>query len=220
MTPLQEKQIDNLIDKLNCQFDYELVPINLEKFSREKQCYSNVEEKVKRDGGMIHYGWSVHFTDNIIIEAERHAVWENDNEDLICITPHPSNLSHVIFLSDNKSVDENEQIDNVRMNITNNSLVNDWIHLSETIGDIYNRFTTRLNDDQVNMEVPVHKVLTKIDGYRGLVMGLIKSKKGEKSKCFCEKGVYHEKKYIHCHRKILFNEIPELLQEIASFERH
>lgn len=219
MTPLQEKQIDKLIDKLDLEYEYELIPISLETFSREKQCYSNVEEKVRKDGGRIHYGWSVHFTDRIIIEAERHAVWENDNQDLICITPHPSKQKEVIFLSDNRYVDKSEQVDNVRMNTTNNSLVDDWVYLSDTIGYIYNRFTVRLNDDQVNIDTPVHDVLNTIEEYRGLVMGLIKSKKREKSKCFCEKGVHHKKKYIHCHRKLIRTEILTLLEEIADFEK-
>lgn len=219
MTRLQIQQIDKLIDKLQVEFEHEMVPVQVESYSREKQCYSNVEEKVKRDGGRIHYGWSVHFTSGIIIEAERHAVWENDDEELICVTPHPSNHNEVIFISDDVPVDPDLQIDNVRMNITNNPLVDDWIYLCDTIGQIYYKFTDRKSDEEVIMAEPVSKVLSTIEQYRGLVMGLIELGRRERSNCYCEEGFYHKKKYLHCHSKIFRKEIPELIDSISKFEK-
>lgn len=113
---------------MEMEYDYEIIPVAVEDYSEALQCFPNVEEKVKRDGGKIHYGWSVHFNKNLIIEAERHAVWEDENGDLICITPNPFGLDEVIFLSDDIPVADNLLIDIVRMNITNNPLVNDWIY--------------------------------------------------------------------------------------------
>jgi len=137
MTKLQEIQIDKLGDKLKVNYEYETVPIQTESYSRKMQCYSNVREKIEKYGGSIHYGWSVHVTEGIIIEAERHAVWENEERNLICVTPHPSGQSELIFFSDNTPVDPQLQVDNVRMNITGNKIVNDWIYLSNNVGHIY-----------------------------------------------------------------------------------
>lgn len=217
MTNLQENQIHNLRNKMQLEYDYEIVPVQLESFSIAKQCYSNVEKKIKHDGGKIHYGWSVHFTDGIIVEAERHAVWENEEEDLICVTPHPSGFDEVIFLSDNTIVDPKLQIDNVRMNITNNPLVNDWIYLSDIIGVLFYKYTDRLDDERVNVETPVLTVINQIEEWRGLVMGLIKLGKKERSNCFCEKGAYENRKYLGCHSKIFRKEIPVLLESLETF---
>jgi len=219
ITKLQEQLIDKLRVKMNLDFDFEIVPVQTESFSVEKQCYSNVAEKVKRDGGQIHYGWSIHFTDGIIVEAERHAVWENDEEDLLCITQNPSKHTKIIFFSDNTPVDPKLQIDNVRMNITNNILVSDWIYLCDTIGLIFYKYTDRINDFEVNVEKPVHQLITEIEQWRGYVMGLIQKGKKENSKCFCEDGYYSGKKYLQCHGKSFRKLIPVLLKSIEKFAK-
>jgi hypothetical protein len=219
MTPLQETQINVLRKKMELEYDFEIVPVNLESFSLEKQCYSNVKEKVRHDGGKIHYGWSIHFTENIIVEAERHAVWENDDEDLICVTPHPSNFNNVIFLSDNSYVEPSLQIDNVRMNITNNPLVEDWIYLADTVGQLFFKYTDRIDDAQVNVKTPVLKVINQVEEWRGLIMGLIKLGKKERSNCFCEKGFHNERKYLSCHSKIFRKDVPLLLENIKKFKK-
>ncbi|MDR5591128.1 hypothetical protein [Christiangramia sp. SM2212] len=219
MTKLQEIQIDKLGDKLKVNYEYETVPIQMESYSRKMQCYSNVRAKIEKDGGAIHYGWSVHFTEGIIIEAERHAVWENEEEDLLCVTPHPSGQSELIFFSDNTPVDPQIQIDNVRMNITGNKIVNDWIYLSNSVGHIYFKYTDRINDDRVNMEKPVLNVINQIEKYRDLVMGLIKQNKGDRVNCYCPKGHHEKRKYLNCHSKFFKNEIPRLLTEIESYSK-
>jgi hypothetical protein len=219
MKPIQEKQINALADKMHIEYEFEIIPVQLEIFSKERQCYSNVKEKIKRDGGKIHYGWSVHFTEDIIVEAERHAVWENDDEDLICITPHPDNFKEVIFLSDNKPVDPKLQIDNIRMNITNDPLVDDWIYLADAVGQIYYSYTNRIDDERILIDTPVANVISQIEEQRELVMELIRRGKKERSKCYCTKGVYEKRNYLTCHSKILKKEIPILIEGLMEYKQ-
>lgn len=219
MTPFQKKQIEEQGNKMNLEYEFEIVPVVVELYSRNKQCYSNVGEKVKRDGGKIHYGWSVHFNKGVIIEAERHAVWENENEDLICITPNPSDYNEVVFISDNIPVDPYLQIDNVRMNITNNPLVEDWVYLADTVGHLFFKYTTRKNDEQVIIETPVLKLINQIEEWKGLLMGLIELGKKERIICFCENGFYKQRKYLNCHSKFFRKEIPELIKRVKQFEK-
>jgi len=149
LTPLQEAQIRKIGDKLNAAYDYEIIPVQVMEESREKQCYANVDEKIRLSGGTVHYGWSVHFNDGYLIEAERHAIWENKQGELLCVTPHPQNYDTVIFISDNTPVDPQTDVDNVRMNITANPLVDDWIMIRNTLGDFYNRFSSSEQDARV-----------------------------------------------------------------------
>ena len=41
------KNIEKLLKKLNAEYEPEIVPVKIEKFSKLHQCYSNVEQKVK-----------------------------------------------------------------------------------------------------------------------------------------------------------------------------
>ena len=212
MTLYQESLIDKLTDKMQLDMQPEIVPVKTESFSRPLQCYSNVAEKIKIDGGKIHYGWSVHITD-ILCEAERHAVWENNDEELLCVTPNPSDKNEIIFLSDDRFVDPNEQIDNVRTNITNNPLVNDFIFICEAIGDLWNRFTSRKDDEQVIASTPVIETIDKYEQYKGLIYGLIVKGRKERSECFCGSG----KKYLVCHSKTLKTIIPKEVKGLEEF---
>jgi len=126
ITPLQEGHIGKIEKKLNAEFDYEIIPIQiLEGVSKERQCYANVAEKIKLDNGIIHYGRSLHFNQDHIIEAERHAVWENEEGALIYVKSHPAGFDTVLFISDNTAVDPHWDVNNVRLNITANPLVDD-----------------------------------------------------------------------------------------------
>lgn len=198
MTPLQERQVDVLLKKMDIDMESEIVPVQVESYSRPLQCYSNVAEKIKYDGGKIHYGWSVHIT-RILCEAERHAVWENDNEDLLCVTPHPYDKSEIIFIPDNTPVDPLDQIDNIRTNITSNPIVNDFIYVCETIGDLYRRFTKRKNDEQVTVESDVLEVIKKLEYLKNVIYTLVQNKMKENTVCFCASG----KKYLQCHSSII-----------------
>jgi hypothetical protein len=211
MTKLQETLIDRLTDKMKLDMSPKIVKVTLESYSRPLQCYSNVAEKVLRNGGKIHYGWSVHFSENLC-EAERHSVWENDNDELLCVTQNPNNKNEIIFLSDNRPVNSSEQIDNIRTNITNNILVNDFIFMCDNIGDLWNRFTIRMNNDAVNAPQPVMLLIEKFEEYKGLIYGLIKTGRKERSECFCGSN----KKFIHCHSKIIKKTIPAAIFELEK----
>lgn len=219
LTKLQEQQIDNLRKKLNLEFEFEVIPVLVEPYSRPLQCYSNVETKVSNDGGKIHYGWSVHFTENIIVEAERHAVWEDENEDLICVTPNPNNNSEVIFLSDDTFVDPSLQIDNVRLNITNNPIVNDWVFVADSIGEIWFHFTDRLDDEQVSAVPEVLDLIQRLEFTKGDIYELIKQGRRERTLCFCSQGKNNNRKYLDCHSKTLRNVISNNISEIEQFRK-
>lgn len=211
ITPQQETLINKLTAKMGLDMAPEEVPVQIAPYSRVHQCYSNVEEKVNCDGGRIHYGWVIHIT-NTLCEAERHAVWEDDTEDLYCITPNTDSKDAIIFLSDNRPVDPLDQIDNIRINKTNDPVVDDFIYVCEVVGELWYRFTTRLNDEEVSSPEVVREVIEKYDQFKGLIYGLIKHGRKERSVCFCGS----EKKFIHCHSKMLRREVPLELEALET----
>lgn len=212
LTPLEKRQIEKIGIKLNAEFAYEIIPVQiLEGISREQQCYANVAEKIKLDNGTIHYGWSVHFNQGLIIEAERHAVWEDENGDLVCVTPHPAGYDTVIFISDNTQVDPNWDTDNVRLNITANPLVNDWITALNAIGEFNRRFSTRIDDDMLAVAAGTEQAENALHQEAAFIYGLILGKRAERSDCFCGSS----RKYMQCHHKNLSKRIEEIMAGIA-----
>lgn len=95
--------------------------------SEVNECFPNVEEKVKVDGGKIKYGWQVWKTRNYLIEAEFHAVWESDNGECIDITPKENLEDKILFLTEDEIVYKGVQIDNIRESLVKDVLVDELI---------------------------------------------------------------------------------------------
>jgi hypothetical protein len=122
--------LDKLLSKMGCEFEPEDVPVRAENYATLLNCYPNVNEKVKRDSGKAHYGWLIHKT-KYLYEAERHAVWENEEGELVDVTPYEPAEVEIKFVSDNNWVYSGKRVDNIRVNRTTNLLVDDFILLAE-----------------------------------------------------------------------------------------
>ena len=150
--PTIEDWINRLLDKLNVEYEAETIPVIVEEFSEPQQCFGNVAKKVGKDGGRAHAGWLIHYEGNFIIEAERHVVWENESTELIDVTPQEANTTSVLFVSDDvDDVKLCRDVDNVRINKTNNSLVDDFIKVCETLTAI-TCLGERIDDYQVAID--------------------------------------------------------------------
>ncbi|MDF7815168.1 hypothetical protein [Hymenobacter sp. YC55] len=124
--------LEKLLSKVGSEFDPEPVPVHAEAYATPLNCFPNVDEKVRRAGGKPHYGWLIHKT-RLLYEAERHAVWENEDGELVDVTPYEPVVDEILFVSDNNWAYVGKSIDNIRVNRTKNPLVDDFILLSETV---------------------------------------------------------------------------------------
>lgn len=199
--------VEKVLDKINAEFDPEFVPIIPELYAQPQNCFGNVVEKVKRDGGKAHYGWAI-FQSSIICEAERHAVWENDDEELIDITPREFGFDKILFVSDNNLVYTGQLIDNARINITKNKLVDDYIALCETLEYLYT-YGTRLNDDMLNVPEPALTLTVQYENLKGMFQAYIYQGGTSETLCMCNSGAIYKK----CHgRSIRVNFQSDLLK--------
>lgn len=131
--PANTNDIIRLLNKLGVKEDPVIVPVQPEIYAQLHECYFNVMEKVRRDGGHLHCGWHISPYGRFIVEAERHAVWEDDKGNLIDISPSEIHEEKILFVSDKTDdIDLCMKTDNVRLNITNNKVVDDFISLCET----------------------------------------------------------------------------------------
>lgn len=192
-----DKFVEKLLAKIGSEYEPEQVPVIIEPYAKLHNCYPSVDEKVKRDGGKVHYGWTIYQSD-LLCEAERHAVWENEDGDLVDITPREIDLKQIMFVSDNDFVYTGQLVDNIRVNLTDNPIVDDFITVCENLEKLYT-FGQRIDDEQLNMPPPVAKLIYEYENLKGAYLTYIHSGGRPNSKCICG-GL---KNYKNCHGQTL-----------------
>ena len=205
--------INKVVEKINSGKEAIIVPVVVEAYSIVADCFYNVEEKVKRDGGSVLYGWSVLFS-SYLCEAERHAIWKSSSGELIDITQHTGGMQYSCFVEEDLDY-QGQLIDNVRVNITENKIVDDWIMICETKSKIESYATQTRVDNKIQVEYsnPIHIGLIK--KYEHLINVLnyyLNNNATENSICCCKSG----KIYKDCHSTILHTDSQKDLTQLKS----
>jgi hypothetical protein len=144
-------------------------------------------------------GWQI-WKHNTLIEAEAHAVWEDLDGILQDISPKQFNLKFdtILFVEDSSLEYQGRRIDNIRLNIASNKVVDDIIKLNKLLFDLknkgerykYDRPSDIMNESEINeLTQVVQKIMT--------LQKFINSGNSEKSKCYCGGS----KSYKNCHGK-------------------
>lgn len=210
ISPKEENQfVKKLLDKINSEFEPEQVSVKIEEYSERLNCFKNVDRKVELDGGKVHYGWVIYHT-NILSEAERHAVWENENEELIDITPREIDFNQIMFVSDNNFEYHGQIIDNYRVNITKNKVVDHFIKVCETLSKFYS-LGTRKDDWELEIEPHVGKIIYEYEDLKSQMELYIIKGGNLRTKCIC----CGNKNYKNCHGKTLIERINNDIKEIV-----
>lgn len=204
------KQVKNLMDKLNAEFEPEFVPVIIEPYAKMQQCFGNVEAKIKRDGGSSHYGWAVWQSD-IICEGERHAVWKSPEGNLVDITPRDTAIDKIFFISDNNLIYKGQLIDNVRINISSNKIVDDYILVIESI-EILFTYGKRANENEINLPVQIRTLQCRLEEVAYILLEYILFGGTPQTQCFCEEKLSYE----DCHGNTLKQDVQFNLQKIDS----
>lgn len=207
---IDDKYVQKILNKIDSKYDPEKVPVIVEQYAKIHNCYINVAEKIKKDGGKVHYGWSIYKTD-ILCEAERHAVWENDNEELVDITPKEVDLDEILFVSDDDFIYHGQLVDNIRVNITNNPVVDDFIILCENL-EIFYTYGKRIDDDRIELPEQVTPKVSLYESLKSHLLSFIYSGGLPRSKCFCGGA----KNYKNCHGATLKKDITEDVKKIKK----
>ncbi|MGQ7947600.1 hypothetical protein [Flavobacterium sp. WC2509] len=185
--------------------DYEPIEIICEIDNDQKtlDCFNIVRKKVENFGGKMILGWQIWQT-NILMEAEAHAVWEDLEGELHDISPKSRNLpvKRIVFIEDSKMKYEGKQIQSIRVNITNNSVIDDYIKVSKLFFHLQNKgeranyydLSEILNDNEI-------KEIGKAHNWKVQLQKFYEAGNNEKSLCFCGSL----KNYKNCHRKELEN---------------
>lgn len=160
-----------------------------EKFAIINECFKNVENIVNSRGGERINGWAIWKMANILIEAEAHSVWKNEKGDLIDITPHVNGEKRILFLPDDKMEYKGENIDNVRMALTESVLVKEYIELNNEYFKILQQY--KPHEIISSKKLPsrfldIHKRLIELNMQ-------FHTKVGKNDKCPCGSGMKYKK---------------------------
>lgn len=169
-----------------------------ESYAEINECIPAVNQKIEKDGGSVQLGWQIWQTPNIMIEAEFHAVWKSPDGTFKDITPKSENIRRILFIPDSKAKYNGALRNNIRLNISGNKLVDDFIRICNAIYKLTNK-GERAYKNKIrlsNEESDVHQMLNKV---KELVSTMINNGSSRNSPCICGSG----DKYKHCHGNLL-----------------
>jgi hypothetical protein len=105
------------------------VPVVPEPYAVQNECYGNVAEKIRRDGGNLRYGWQIWERRHLFIEAEFHAVWLSRDGAMLDITPKDIPTKRILFLPDPTRRFEGKRVANIRRTLIDDPLLHDYLRL-------------------------------------------------------------------------------------------
>lgn len=202
---INDKFVLSLIKKIGLNNEPIIVKVIPENGAEPLDCFPTVQKKVSICGGRIILGWQFWKSKNLI-EAEFHAIWESPKNELIDITPKPiSGLDYTLFVIDEKLLYEEKQKDNIRINITNNSLVDDFIKVCEAIFTFENK-GERAYQYELKLSNTEKEKYKKLKFLKDIYQTMIANDFSKNTKCLCGSGI----KFKHCHGKDLIKTLSRL----------
>lgn len=214
MNHLNQEQVqalyEELLDKIGAKYHPISVVVQPDSGAKLNNCFNNVAKKVKNEGGEIVFGWAL-LPQRHILEAEKHAIWKSPDEQYIDITPRPFPIPKLQFVIDDEFKYEGQLIGNVRLNVTGNRVVDDWIVLAEAIDELYS-YSTRVNDEQVSMPPVIAPLLKQMEKVVKYYEPFVSNGGTAESSCFCGKPL----PYKDCHGSELQTDIAEDLAQIEK----
>lgn len=162
-------------------------------------CFDNVQRRVESQGGASVFGWQF-WEHPYMIEAEFHAVWRMPSGSLVDITPKDDReISRIIFVEDMARKYDGTQTDNVRINITNSSLIDDLIEVEKA----KYRFLNKDGRDKIIGVVPLQgddaRLWQSITQLSVILEQTHLTGGDVHFPCFCRSG----SAYSRCHREVV-----------------
>lgn len=157
-------------------------------------CFSNVHAKAARDGGRRLCGWQLWEWPGVLVEAEFHAVWLSPAGEMVEITPKPHGESTILFVPDARRAYRGEVVDNVRIALHEDQLVQHFIRVSRAIVQVI----ARSGPPAAQVRIPAEQIapLRRVQQFLGYA---IDAQLREHDPCLCGSGL----RYRQCHGREL-----------------
>lgn len=164
------------------------VPVKADADAIPSECFNNVASKVERDGGTLLYGWLIWEWPRVFVEAEHHAVWEQDGV-LTDITPHVNGEQKVLFLPDRARAYDfvtQRRLINIKRSLGEFASVEGWIAAAD-------RLQRAIEENSVGKQFTLERSYLaamgrEIQNSLGSVFVDLAKTTGPNSPCFCTSG--------------------------------
>lgn len=188
------------------------IPVNIqpENDAAINSCFYNVQRKVAKDGGSVTYGWAIRPL-KYMIEAEKHAIWKTPHGGYLDITPTVPTSQQTLFVVDDEFVYTGQLVDNVRINICDNKVVDDWIFVCESIHTLYS-YGRRTAEHEIAMPENLVPMLTGLENFAKVFEPYIEANGNYDSTCFCGGQL----PYKNCHGLDLRRPLSEALEKVKE----
>lgn len=204
LTPhADDPYVIDLLEMIPTAQEFTVIQIEPEPGPVINDCFETVRKKVDADGGEAIYGWQI-WKLPYLIQAEFHTVWKTSQGELKDITPKLFALERILFVRDSTLAYEGKQVDSVRLNITDNKLVDHFIQVSEALFRLKNKghlaslhgpdFTRAI----MQLSEMDQKVLIAFNRMSEWMESTIIQGGTINSPCFCEEGL-RGRTYGECH---------------------
>ena len=183
------KNVRRLAQRIASSHEPCFVPVLPAQNAKENECFENVSNVVSAEGGERVIGWAVWEWPNTLIEAELHAVWKSPDMRLTDVTPRSDGESRVLFIPDSSRAYTGDYVDNIRLALRDDSVIEDFIALSQEFVRI-----TRVGKPGQEVRLPAH-VVRPLAQHHSALAEMLKAGARDHDPCFCGSG----RKYSKCH---------------------
>lgn len=149
-----------------------VIPVKPVYGSVQAHCFGSVIQHSKGAGGKLVTGWAIWLHPDVYIEAEHHGVWEDDEGNLIDITPKPDGEKEILFLRD----DNANLINETSRNNVRKALINDMtvIAMIRAADKFYPYFAK--NSRREVMDAKMQKTATKAHAAKNATIAAFNAK--------------------------------------------
>ena len=200
-----DHRVNSLVEQIGASEEPLYIDVTPEPYAKIKECFSAVNNKVNKDGGSRQLGWQIWQIPGVIIEAEFHAVWKSPKGRLVDITPKSKPINKILFIPDCNSKYDGAQRNNIRLNVSGNRLVDDFIRTSDAMHRLLNR-GQRAYRREIDLSVDEAFTYRLLLNIKDMILKMAVAGKNVNTLCICGSG----KEYQFCHGRIL----NELLKKI------
>jgi hypothetical protein len=95
--------------------------------ARVNDCFVNIERHLTANGGAICIGWQIWEWPRVLLEAEFHAVWKDQNGTFVDITPKEDLEKSILFLPDPHRRYTGKRASNVQRPLSTDPTVTEYI---------------------------------------------------------------------------------------------
>jgi hypothetical protein len=122
--PRDTPALRKLCRRLVSNAELEIVPVEPASWAAQNECIPNVARMVEEHGGSSEYGWQLwEMFPAVLLEAEFHAVWIDEAGKRHDVTPKQIPIPAIAFVPDPAYPYQGRQVDNIRVPLTRDPLV-------------------------------------------------------------------------------------------------